>query len=638
MTGVLCPPNSSTKFRDLPADQQIGGYPAPGQLSDAVDEQTLDSEGRCVILEFPAFVLIGLYSPATRDETRTEFREAYIDAIDARVRNLVAMGKQVFLCGDLNIVRSEMDTAGLAERLRKEGMTLDDFLSTPSRRFLNHLVFGGHVDGERDGGGEEPVLWDLCREFHPNRAGMFTCWETRKNARPGNFGSRIDYVLCSSAIKDWFVDSNIQEGLLGSDHCPVYATIGDVVSLDGTNLPIEDVMNPPGMFKGGQRQREWSPKDHLPMSAKLIPEFDRRQSIRDMFFKKAAPSAKGNATTGPTSKPDSPTATKAPAAAHTGPDEFHQDSMAPMSPTRTTATVTESKTASSGDTSTSPQRPLAAKRQAEPSTPQTRPLKKGKVALSRENSTKPAPGKSQSSLKGFFKPKMPIRDPDSANEPEDTAASTPKPETKPSKRTSTQDSPPNQPNNGSATEPRPDTEDKSTEKVFDPIVAKESWSKLLGKRVLPKCEHGEDCQMLVTKKAGINCGMYCVFFLVYMFGSPGVLGLSRLLLSLSVSPKSVLSVCGTALPPSPLSIPFLGLQHYLGFSPRLPLCLSLVPNGIFCALGTVTGPPLVVHPPSRSSATFLFPIHCLILAHPVCSFSPSLISSPPRPLPCLCPS
>ncbi len=60
-------------------------------------------------------------------------------------------------------------------------------------------------------------------------------WEIRKkNARPGNYGSRIDYVLCSSAIKSWFVDANIQEvRLLGSDHCPVYATIGDKVIVDG---------------------------------------------------------------------------------------------------------------------------------------------------------------------------------------------------------------------------------------------------------------------------------------------------------------------------------------------------------------------------------------------------------------------
>lgn len=519
ITGVLCPPNSSTRFRDLPADQQIGGYPQPGQLSDSIDEPTLDSEGRCVVLEFPAFVLIGVYSPATRDETRTEFRQGYIDAIDVRVRNLVAMGKQVFLCGDLNIVCSELDTAGLAERLRKEGMTLDDFLSTPSRRFLNQLVFGGHVIGERDEGREEPILWDLCRESHPARAGMYTCWETRKNARPGNFGSRIDYVLCSSAIKDWFIDSNIQEGLLGSDHCPVYATISDTVNSKSAKVHIEDVMNPAGVFKDGKRLREWSSKDHLPTSAKLIPEFDRRQSIRDMFFKKATPPVKTNPTPPHTSTQDTPRAVD------TAPDEGNraislEDSIpaTPRSSSRTAASATLNSTTSNNTASASTQKSPLPKRQAESSAVPSRPQKKGKVALNKENSAKSASGFAQSSLKGFFKPKTPTPDINPANYSNDTNSTTP------TRKTNTNASAKTTPKRGPwggalssvpATEndPQDMTEersifDSSTDNVFDPIEAKESWSKLLGKRVIPKCEHGDECQMLVTKKAGINCGMY----------------------------------------------------------------------------------------------------------------------------------
>jgi AP endonuclease-2 len=42
--------------------------------------------------------------------------------------------------------------------------------------------------------------------------------------------------------------------------------------------------------------------------------------------------------------------------------------------------------------------------------------------------------------------------------------------------------------------------------VFDPIEAKESWSKLLGKRVAPRCEHSEPCISLTTRKPGVNCG------------------------------------------------------------------------------------------------------------------------------------
>ncbi|GAB1312021.1 Class II abasic (AP) endonuclease [Madurella fahalii] len=507
ITGVLCPPNSSTKFRDLPADQQIGGYPKPGQLENSIDEAVLDSEGRCVILEFPAFVLIGVYCPAQRDDTRTEFRQNYIDAIDVRVRNLVAMGKQVFLCGDLNIIRSELDTAGMAEYLRKGTMTVDDFISTPSRRFLNQLVFGGRVIGERDEGREEPVLWDLCREFHPSRAGMYTCWETKKNARPGNFGSRIDYVLCSSAIKGWFVDANIQEGLLGSDHCPVYATMDDMVDFNGAKVHIEDIMNPPGMFKDGERQREWSPKDLLPMSAKLIPEFDRRQSIRDMFFKKATPPTKANSTPAQSSSEEIPLPA-GPAPGKTNRDDSTQDSPVPTSPQR--------RDIANSTASVTPQKPPPSKREAEPSISPARPQKKGKVSLNRENSSKSGSAFSQSSLKGFFKPKTsassagPVSESDNGD---DISPGPPKIDIKPSAEPAASQGPQSGGIGNNKTAAQNDVVDGSSkpanssdEKVFDPIEAKESWSKLLGKRVVPKCEHGDDCQLLVTKKAGINCG------------------------------------------------------------------------------------------------------------------------------------
>ncbi|KAK8005146.1 hypothetical protein PG990_011183 [Apiospora arundinis] len=489
ITGVLCPPNSTTKFSELPEDQQIGGYPRPGQLSGIVDDATLDCEGRCVILEFPAFVLIGTYSPATRDESRDDFRLGYLEALDVRIRNLVAMGKRVILTGDLNVVRASADTAGLAERLRKEDMTMQDFFSAPSRRLFNQLIFEGDVHGPRDEGREEPVLWDLGRLFHPTREGMYTCWEVKKNARPGNFGSRIDYVLCSDNMKSWADDSNIQEGLMGSDHCPVFATFSDIVKVDGRDVHLKDLMNPKGMFQDGQRLREWTAKDLLPLSAKLIPEFDRRRSIKDMFFKK------------PTSNP------KPSAAPNTGEPSTQNTSMAEssLSPIRAKETLQSSQLDTSNP-GTSPIKRAAGGLKRTPSTASnsSKPQKKAKTASGKETST----GKGQSSLMGFFKPKATSTSTDQTPGPGNESNANPA-----GMDGTTDDNP-----SGSATkvvQPTPnasqqsDAEPKppaSPAKFIDPIESKESWSKLLGKRVVPKCEHGEDCISLVTKKPGVNCG------------------------------------------------------------------------------------------------------------------------------------
>lgn len=237
ITGVLCPPNSAISFRDLPEDQQIGGYPTSEQLTrpafvndeeddedgpdnekpapdPKIDAATLDSEGRSVVLEFPAFVLIGVYCPAHRDQSRDCFRMDFLSALDARVRNLVAMGKRVFVTGDINIAKTALDSAHALEGIRKRTTTEAEYISASSRRLFNSLLSDGIVVGTRDEGREQPVLHDICRSFHPDRSGMYTCWDTRLNTRPGNFGARIDYVLCSLDMREWFSDSNIQEGLM----------------------------------------------------------------------------------------------------------------------------------------------------------------------------------------------------------------------------------------------------------------------------------------------------------------------------------------------------------------------------------------------------------------------------------------
>ncbi|CAF3432477.1 unnamed protein product [Fusarium graminearum] len=502
ITGILTPPKSTTRYRDLPEDQQIGGYPRPGQLDGIIDEATLDSEGRCVILEFPGFVLLGVYSPANRDETRDDFRLGFLQALDVRIRNLVAAGKQVVLTGDLNIVRSEVDSTNVSETLRKGNFDLNEWMNIPARRIFNQLIFEGSVLGERDQGRKAPVLWDLCRCFHPERAGMNTCWDTKRNTRPANNGSRIDYVLCSDGIKSWFNFSNIQEGLMGSDHCPVFAIFSDKVIVRGEERALPEMMNPPGMFHGERRLRDWNAKDLLPLSAKLIPEFDRRRSIRDMFTKKAASAA-------PPQEPANPgAATKSSMNGDSNSEGIKEKSGGASGPETSAISIPKlGETLGSTKQSVSP---LNAKRPGSVTDTTSRPLKKTKSLVgAKDLKSKVAPG--QRTLQGFFKPKAPAAQ-DGKSE-RVAASSTPSPTKKPTVATRGAASP-QQPNTPEAmhTERSPlrisqrRNEPDSSGRVFDPIEAKESWSKLLGKRVAPRCEHDEPCISLTTKKPGVNCG------------------------------------------------------------------------------------------------------------------------------------
>ena len=421
---------------------------------------------------------------------------------------MVKAGKRVFLTGDLNIIREEIDTANLAEQLKKRGGTVEEYFSTPARRIFNHLLVGGKVFGERDEGREKPVMWDICRFFHPDRKGMFTCWEQKINARPGNFGSRIDYVLCSEDWKDWFSESNIQEGLLGSDHCPVYAVLKRKISISGKEVDLRDIMSN-GMFKDGIRQREWSTKDLLPTSAKLIPEFDRRRNIRDMFIRKPSELGGGLNERGEVSPEkrisSSSKGTSTRPETETIPDENLTDKIAQVDGQPRTEWQSSSPLLHFNAQPTvnafskSPgKRP--------PETVFSRTPKKSKAVAITKTSSKGEVGKGQSKLSGFFKPRLPQyteqADDDGPHfdletSHADTANELKTPVSKHDARNSRQES----------AEFSREPFDLSTQKdIVDPIVAKETWSKLLSKRVVPRCEHNEPCISYTTKKPGVNCG------------------------------------------------------------------------------------------------------------------------------------
>ncbi|KLJ07425.1 AP endonuclease 2 [Blastomyces silverae] len=511
ITGILCLPASvspfpsPTSFRDLPEEAQIGGYPTAEQLAlSDVDASTLDSEGRCMILEFPAFVLIGVYCPANRDETRDGFRTGFVNILDARVRNLVAMGKRVIVTGDLNISGSEIDSARALEEIRKGNLTDSEFVSAPVRRVFNQLVYGGKVIGDKDQGRESPVLVDLCRKYHPDRPGMYTCWEQRVNARPGNYGSRIDYVLCDKSMEDWFSASNIQEGLMGSDHCPVFADLKDKVLLDGTEVDILDILNPKGTFENGQRNREYSSAGILPLSGRLIPEFCQRRSIKDMLFRQRSQGGSQGSMKAPNSGATTLSAQKTSSDINLSMVERPTiPSPSPTPPTTSAASNTPKRPRKGEDGITS--RPKRLKRS--------------------ESSTAPTTRKGQKTLKGFFGPKESSRTPAASTDDEKgssnpsamAGASSPQ---KGTTRNPPPDSSPSCPSgdrcgpeeNGRQQLQMADTlsyngDYDSNGRVHDPIANKESWTKLFTKKPPPRCEgHNEPCINLVTKKAGINRG------------------------------------------------------------------------------------------------------------------------------------
>lgn len=262
---------------------------------------------------------------------------------------------------------------------------------------------------------------------------------------------------------------------------------------------IRDIMNPPGMFKDGQRQEEYSSRYLLPASGRLLPEFDveKRRSIKDMFARK------------PTSSTLSRSASTA-SAAEKPVASLGSEVTAPASFPSREAPKLSSTSLESHDSK------ILSRKRSQPA-----PAMPAKRSKSVAPSNASAPG--QKSLKGFFKPKT-LDGGDAVPSPTKTSASSTiprsqKPESPTKSRTpdrasvvegdsQPRDSTINSPSarsGGSSTQPSPSK--TSADTVIDPIVSKEDWTKLFTKKPVPRCDsHQEPCVSLTTKKPGMNRG------------------------------------------------------------------------------------------------------------------------------------
>lgn len=270
----------------------------------------------------------------------------------------------------------------------------------------------------------------------------------------------------------------------------MYATLKDTVTIDGKKSFTIDVLNPPGMFQDGVRVQEWSTKNLLPMSGKLITEFDRRRNIRDMFSK----------------KPSLPTAESSNGMMSTENilDESFQSASDTQQPTieqplhrEATVGAPSFSKASSARSSREPSK----RSQKEHFLP---------VAKRAKSTSQPSvqgdSQKGQKSLKGFFQPKGSSKPPsqsesyDGAGEQKviDSAGVEPQiPDNNASLDATTANTPTPSPGR---------SQQSSGDSFIDPIMAKESWGRLFIKPLAPKCEHDEPCKTMLTKKTGVNCG------------------------------------------------------------------------------------------------------------------------------------
>ncbi|KAH8917545.1 DNase I-like protein, partial [Atractiella rhizophila] len=227
----------------------------------------LDCEGRCTMVDLSLFVLINLYCPNETNDDRLEYKNRYESMLESRVRGLMKAGREVVVVGDMNICHRPLDHCDPEGRMKEHGIT--DWYWHPSRRWLDNLI------------NENGILIDICRKFHPDREKMFTCWNTKIDARASNYGTRIDYILVTHGLLPWIDGCDILPNIKGSDHCPVVATFREEIQVDGQTFRLWDQLNP-----SRAKDQEVEPP---PLAAKFYQEF--KQGTLTTFFNKKAESS-----------------------------------------------------------------------------------------------------------------------------------------------------------------------------------------------------------------------------------------------------------------------------------------------------------------------------------------------------------
>ncbi len=162
-----------------------------------------DMESRIVQAELGNLVVASVYVPNGGKNYAAKLE--FMTQLAAWAERLHREGRNLVLCGDINIARSEMD---VHPRERTPGI----IGQRPEERALFERLLGGH-------------LVDVGRARDPENANLFTWWPPWRNMRSRNIGWRIDYILASKTIASRASSCVVLADVGTSDHAPVMMTI-----------------------------------------------------------------------------------------------------------------------------------------------------------------------------------------------------------------------------------------------------------------------------------------------------------------------------------------------------------------------------------------------------------------------------
>jgi len=172
------------------------------QAEPAFSHPEFDMESRIVQAALGSLVLASVYVPNGGKDFSAKL--AFLERLAAWAKRVHEEGRELILCGDINVAREEID---VHPKERKPGA----IGQRPEERELFGRLLGGH-------------LVDVGRRLDPGNQGLFSWWPPWRNMRSRNIGWRIDYVLASPAIAARATACAVLADVGTSDHAPVMMT------------------------------------------------------------------------------------------------------------------------------------------------------------------------------------------------------------------------------------------------------------------------------------------------------------------------------------------------------------------------------------------------------------------------------
>jgi exodeoxyribonuclease III len=161
-----------------------------------------DMESRIVQLELGNLVIASVYVPNGGKDFAAKL--SFLERLIGWTKQLHERGRELVLCGDMNIARNEIDVHPRERKPRAIGQL-------PEERALFERLLGEH-------------LVDVGRALDPENENLFTWWAPWRNLRARNIGWRLDYLLASKAIAARVTSCVVQSDVGTSDHAPVVMT------------------------------------------------------------------------------------------------------------------------------------------------------------------------------------------------------------------------------------------------------------------------------------------------------------------------------------------------------------------------------------------------------------------------------